>query len=110
MSAWPQCPTLYEINTWVWLSELRLKLGRSVDFNSVPSAEWDTIAKFGFDTVWFMGVWERSPAGIAITNQNKNLVDDFRVAYLRSIGEMKCIIHYVHITRLIITRSVSSQL
>jgi hypothetical protein len=27
-----------------------------------------------------MGVWERSPAGIAIANQNKNLLDDFRAA------------------------------
>ncbi len=78
MSAWPQYPTLYEINTWVWLSELRVKTGTSVDLSSVPSAEWDAIAKFGFDAVWFMGVWERSPAGIAIANENENLVDDFR--------------------------------
>jgi hypothetical protein len=40
MSVWPPCPTLYEINTWVWLSELSLKLGASADLNSVPSAEW----------------------------------------------------------------------
>ena len=31
ISAWPQYPTLYEINTWVWLSELSLKTGTSVD-------------------------------------------------------------------------------
>ena len=78
MFIWPRYPTLYEINTWVWLSELSLKTATSVDLSSVPSAEWDAIAKFGFDAVWFMGVWERSPAGIAIANQNKNLVDDFR--------------------------------
>jgi hypothetical protein len=48
----------------------------------VPEAEWDAIAKFGFDAVWFMGVWERSPAGIAIANQNENLLDDFRAALL----------------------------
>lgn len=78
MSIWPRFPTLYEINTWVWLSELSLKTKTSVDLSSVPSVEWDALAKFGFDAVWFMGVWERSPAGIAIANQNKNLVDDFR--------------------------------
>jgi hypothetical protein len=27
MSVWPQYPTVYEINTWVWLSELSLKIG-----------------------------------------------------------------------------------
>ena len=80
MSTWPQYPTLYEINTWVWLSELSLKTGTSVDLGSVPSAEWDAIAKFGFDAVWFMGVWERSPAGIAIANKNSGLLDDFRRA------------------------------
>src|ERR1700688_3326946 len=80
MSGWPRYPTLYEINTWVWLSELSLKTGTSVDLGVVPSAEWDAIAKFGFDAVWFMGVWERSPAGIVIANQNKDLVEDFRRA------------------------------
>ena len=80
MSGWPRYPTLYEINTWVWLSELSLKSGTAVDLGSVPGAEWDAIAKFGFDAVWFMGVWERSPAGIAIANQNMNLVADFRRA------------------------------
>ena len=78
MSVWPRYPTLYEINTWVWLSELRVKTGRPVDLGSVPEAEWDAIARFGFDAVWFMGVWERSPAGIAIANRNMNLMADFR--------------------------------
>ena len=77
MSLWLRYPTLYEINTWVWLSELSQKYGKPVDLGSVPSGEWDPIAKFGFDAVWFMGVWERSPAGIAIA---KSLVDDFRRA------------------------------
>jgi hypothetical protein len=77
---WPRYPTLYEINTWVWLSELGLKNGKSVDLSSVPETEWDAIAKFGFDAVWLMGVWERSPAGNAIANRNANLIADFRRA------------------------------
>ena len=47
---------------------------------TVPRREWDAIAALGFDAVWFMGVWERSPAGIAIANQNKGLLEDFRRA------------------------------
>jgi hypothetical protein len=80
MPVWPRYPTLYEINTWVWLSELGVKTGKPVDLGSVPEAEWDAMARFGFDAVWFMGVWERSPAGIAIANENANLVADFRRA------------------------------
>jgi hypothetical protein len=70
-------PTLYEINTWVWLSELSKRTGRQIDLRSVPAAEWDAIASLGFDAVWLMGVWERSPAGIAIANQNPGLREDF---------------------------------
>ncbi len=80
MSSWPQYPTLYEINTWVWLAELSRKTGRPVHLGSVPPAEWDTIANYGFDAVWLMGVWTRSPAGIAIANRNENLLADFRRA------------------------------
>ncbi len=100
MSIWPKYPTLYEINTWVWLSELSLKTGTSVDLGSVPSTEWDAIAKFGFDGVWFMGVWERSPAGIAIANKNSGLLDDFRRALPDfkaedNVGSPYCIRRYV---------------
>jgi len=80
ISIWPQYPSIYEINTWVWLSDLSQKYEIKVDLFSVPSAEWDAIAAHGFDAVWLMGVWERSPAGIAIANQNKALLDDFRRA------------------------------
>lgn len=79
-SVWPPHPTSYEINTWVWLTDLSQKYGRNVNLSSVPSDEWNAIAIYGFDSVWFMGVWERSPAGIAIANQNKDLLDDFQRA------------------------------
>src|SRR5271169_2338768 len=78
MSAWPKYPTIYEIDTWVWLAGLREKSGVSTDLSSVPSTDWDAIAKFGFDAVWLMGVWERSPAGIKIANKNESLLNDFR--------------------------------
>ncbi len=99
-SVWPPYPTLYEINTWVWLCELSQKTGASVDLSSVPRAEWDAIARFGFDAVWLMGVWERSPAGVAIANQNERLVDDFRRALpdfqpQDNAGSPYCIRRYV---------------
>jgi hypothetical protein len=100
MSIWPRYPTLYEINTWVWISELSLRTGTSVDLGTLPADEWDTIAKFGFDAVWLMGVWERSPAGISIANQNKCLIDDFRRALpdfspADNVGSPYCIRRYV---------------
>ena len=79
-AVWPRFPVLYEINTWVWLSELSQKYGKSISLSSVPPTEWDAVASHRFDAVWLMGVWERSPVGIAIANQNKALVEDFRRA------------------------------
>jgi glycosidase len=92
---------LYEINTWVWLADVAKKTGgAAVDLGSVPAAEWDAIAAFGFDAVWFMGVWERSPAGIAIANRNENLLADFRRALPDfrpedNVGSPYCIRRYV---------------
>lgn len=100
VSTWPDYPAVYEINTWIWLSELSQKYGRQVDLASVPSAEWDAIADFGFDAVWFMGVWERSPAGIAIADRNKGLLEDFRRALPDfhaedNVGSPYCVRDYV---------------
>jgi hypothetical protein len=80
VSVWPPYPSVYEINTWVWLAELSQKFATNITLSSVPAAEWDAIAAYGFDAVWLMGVWERSPAGITIANENQGLVDDFRRA------------------------------
>ena len=99
MPAWPHYPTLYEINTWVWLSDLATKTGASVDLNSVPPPEWDAIAALGFDAVWLMGVWERSPAGIVIADQNANLLADFHRALPNfrpedNVGSPYCVRRY----------------
>ena len=80
VSVWPRYPVLYEINTWIWLTDLSQKYSRNIDLSSVPSSEWDAVAVHGFDAVWLMGVWERSPAGIAIANRNLGLLESFREA------------------------------
>ena len=100
VSNWPPYPTSYEINTRVWLNNINQKYGRKADLSSIPSAEWDAIAAYGFDSVWLMGVWERSPAGIAIANQNKGLLDDFRRALPDfnledNVGSPYCVRRYV---------------
>jgi hypothetical protein len=100
VSVWPRNPSLYEINTRPWVSELARKYGQDLDLSCVPSAEWDAIAAFGFDAVWFMGVWERSPAGIAIANRNENLLECFHRALpdFRSednVGSPYCVRRYV---------------
>ena len=100
MKTWPMHPIIYEINTWVWLRELGQKYQRPVNLASVPPEEWDQIASLGFDAVWFMGVWERSPAGIEISMRNHGLVEDFRralpdFAVADNVGSPYCVRRYV---------------
>ena len=77
---WVRHPFIYEIDTWVWLEELSRREGASLDLASVPGSEWDALAGLGFDAVWLMGVWERSPAGVEIALANDALVESFRSA------------------------------
>ncbi len=78
--ALPDHPLIYEINTWVWLGELSREQGADVHLSTVPAAAWDAIAALGFDAVWLMGVWQRSPAGLAVARENPELVASWEAA------------------------------
>ncbi|MGW0582419.1 alpha-amylase, partial [Streptomyces sp. NPDC002920] len=71
---------IHEINTLVWLGELSRRHGRRVTLGDVPGEVWDEVARPGVDTVWLMGVWERSPAGLRIALRDDNLLTSFRAA------------------------------
>jgi hypothetical protein len=73
-------PFIYEINAWPWLEAISRDRGRSTDLGSVPAGYWDELATLGFDGVWLMGVWQRSPAGIAIALSNDSLRASFEAA------------------------------
>jgi hypothetical protein len=76
----PARPTIYEINTAVWLSHLGVHT-----LAQVPARAWDGLAALPVDAVWLMGVWERSPAGLAIAQADPVLAESFRVA----LGEVR---------------------
>lgn len=63
-------PHLYEINAYQWLERLSQKLGRNIQLRDVPDSEWDAIAQMGFDIVWLMGVWRRSPISADLDQKN----------------------------------------
>jgi hypothetical protein len=102
---WPKHPLIYEINTWVWLRELGQKYRRSITLASVPPEEWDALGSFGFDAVWLMGVWERSPEGIRISMNNPGLLADFRrglpdFSDEDNVGSPYCVRRYIVDSRL----------
>jgi len=100
MTRWPKTPIVYEINTWVWLNELRRKYGQAISLGAVPAKEWEAIAALGVDAVWLMGVWERSPAGRRIASAHPALEAEYhRVLPDLSpediIGSPYCVHRYV---------------
>jgi hypothetical protein len=99
-TSWPRRPVIYEINTWVWLNALSQQYKNALSLGSVPAAEWDALAALNVDAVWLMGVWERSPAGTRMTNENAALQADFRQALpdyspADNVGSAYCVRRYV---------------
>jgi hypothetical protein len=101
----PSRPTVYEINTAVWLERLGRDRGRPLELSEVPDAEWDALAAMPVDAVWLMGVWRRSPAGLRIALAdpeldagNRAALPDLRAADV--IGSPYCVRDYVVAERL----------
>jgi hypothetical protein len=91
---------VYEVDTWLWLTDVAARLGRPVSLGDVPGQEWDEVVPAGVDAVWLMGVWERSPAGLAVARRDDKLQAAFRQALpdLRAedvVGSPYCVRRYV---------------
>lgn len=63
-------PSLYQINTRVWLNKLSQELGRRATLDDIPDPELDKIANLGFDWVYFLGVWQTGIMGRDISRAN----------------------------------------
>ena len=100
MTGWPAQPVIYEINTAVWLDGLSRAAGRRVTLADVTASDWDAVTPAGVDAVWLMGVWERSPAGLALATANAELQASFRDALpdlqpADIIGSPYCVRRYI---------------
>ncbi|MBW4437058.1 MAG: hypothetical protein KME04_07980 [Pleurocapsa minor GSE-CHR-MK-17-07R] len=54
---------IYEINTWVWLTELSAHYKQTITLENVPEDALNALIKPGLDYIWLMGVWQRSEYG-----------------------------------------------
>jgi glycosidase len=70
MKALPAYPSLYQINTRVWLTELSRGLGRPATLYDIPDDELDRVARLGFDWVWLLSVWRTGQAGQRASREN----------------------------------------
>jgi glycosidase len=74
----PRYPSLYQINTRVWLTDLSRALGRRATLDDIPDAELDRLAEMGFDWVWFLSVWQTGPEGQRISRSNPEWRHEFQ--------------------------------
>ena len=58
---------------YVWLDQLSVKYERPLThLNDIPDEELDRMAHWGFNALWLIGVWERSPASSEIKQRMGN--------------------------------------
>ena len=76
--AGPRYPSLYQINTRVWLTALSETLRRSATLDDIPDAELDRVAAMGFDWVWLLSVWQTGPTAQRISRSNPEWRHEFQ--------------------------------
>ena len=70
-------PSLYQVNTRVWLTELSRTLGRRATLDDIPDAALDEFARQGFDWIWLLSVWQTGPFAQAISRKNSGWRHEF---------------------------------
>jgi glycosidase len=81
----PLYPSLYQINTRVWLTELSRTLGRIATLDDVPDAELDRLREMGFDWIWLLSVWSTGPAAQHISRTNR----EWRREFLETLSDLQ---------------------
>jgi glycosidase len=66
-TAWMPTTVLIAKSTYVWLAQLSRQYGRHIHrLDQIPDEELATLAARGLDSLWLIGVWERSRASKTI--------------------------------------------
>jgi hypothetical protein len=73
----PAHPSLYQINTRVWLTDRSRILGRPATLDDIQDAELDRVAGMGFDWIWLLSVWRTGPAGQRVSRENPEWRKEF---------------------------------
>ena len=63
-------PSLYQVNTRVWLTWLSETLGRPATLDDIPDSELDRLSNMGFDWIWILSVWLTGKAAQRVSRQN----------------------------------------
>jgi len=76
---WLKNPKIYEINTWPWLISLSEIYNKPITLQNIPEEIFNREISL-FNTIWLMGVWERSPASRKIALDHPDLQREYHKA------------------------------
>ena len=66
----PRYPSLFQLNTRVWLTALSGTLGRAATLDDIPDDDLDRLAARGFDWVWLLSVWQTGSAARNVSRRH----------------------------------------
>jgi len=66
----PRYPTLYQVNTRAYLTDLAHALNKTVTLDDVPDTTLDEWQAKGFDWIWLLSVWTTGAAGQRASREN----------------------------------------
>ncbi|MGH7222668.1 MAG: alpha-amylase family glycosyl hydrolase [Gemmataceae bacterium] len=81
MTPLPLYPTLYQINTRIFLGEISPR----ASLDDIPDALLDRVAQLGFEVVWMLGVWQTGTAGRQVSRTRP----DWRLGYQHDLPDVK---------------------
>lgn len=71
-------PSLYQINTRIWLKRLSHQIGRPATLDDIPDTELDGLADLGFEWIYCLSVWQTGTVGQAISRSNPQWLTEYR--------------------------------
>jgi glycosidase len=78
MATVPRYPSLFQLNTRVWLERLSREAGKRVTLADIDDTTIDGFAEKGFDWIWLSSVWQTGGAGRAVSRGNPRWRAEFK--------------------------------
>jgi glycosidase len=72
-------PSLFQINTRVWLRHLSRQANKPLTLADIDDATIDRLADHGFDWIWLLSVWQTGAAGRAVSRGNPQWREEFKI-------------------------------
>jgi hypothetical protein len=71
-------PSLYQVNTRVWLTAIGRQLGRPATLDDIADDDLDGFVRAGFDWIWLLSVWQTGAAGRRVSRSHAEWRAEFQ--------------------------------